>query len=162
MREQHRELHGELGTNLIRDAHTRTTSYGTGSNTLMICKPLAAEPGTARKYGNRSNRHRSNRHRAGPRRNRNDCLWPIHFELRIRRLHQMGTVWPRARPSQFPSHSPSFRRVHHQKASRCSLAHERRRTPLHTAHRPTNTLGKRAHQSRRPLIARCQQIRMQT
>ena len=40
MREQHRELHGELVTSLVRDAHTTPTSPRTGSNTLMICKPL--------------------------------------------------------------------------------------------------------------------------
>lgn len=39
MPEQHPELHGELGTDLVRDAHTTSTSHGTGSNTLMICKP---------------------------------------------------------------------------------------------------------------------------
>jgi len=43
MREQHRELHGELGTDLVRDTHTTSTSHGTGSNTLMICKPLGRD-----------------------------------------------------------------------------------------------------------------------
>ncbi|WP_419664866.1 helicase associated domain-containing protein [Streptomyces sp. 2-1] len=41
MWEQHRELHGELVTSLIRDAHTTPTSFRTGSNTLIPCKPLA-------------------------------------------------------------------------------------------------------------------------
>ena len=40
MREQHRELHSELATSLIRDAHTTATSFETGSNTLIPCKPL--------------------------------------------------------------------------------------------------------------------------
>ncbi|MFI1184619.1 hypothetical protein ACH4UT_34590, partial [Streptomyces sp. NPDC020799] len=34
--------HSELGTDLVRDAHTTPTSHGTGGNTLMICKPLVA------------------------------------------------------------------------------------------------------------------------
>lgn len=41
MREQHRELHGELVTSLIRDAHTTPASLRAGSNTLIPCKPLA-------------------------------------------------------------------------------------------------------------------------
>ncbi|MGW1171963.1 hypothetical protein, partial [Streptomyces sp. NPDC002550] len=34
--------HSEFGTNLVWDAHTTSTSLGTGSNTLMICKPLVS------------------------------------------------------------------------------------------------------------------------
>ncbi|RPK84534.1 hypothetical protein EES46_24045 [Streptomyces sp. ADI98-10] len=42
VRKQHRELHGKLITNLIRDAHTTPTSPSSESNTLMIGTPLVS------------------------------------------------------------------------------------------------------------------------
>lgn len=42
MREQHLEPHSELTTNLVGDAHTTTTSRISGSNTLILCEPLAS------------------------------------------------------------------------------------------------------------------------
>jgi hypothetical protein len=37
--EQHLEFHGELIPNLLRYAHTTSTSQTTGSNTLIFCEP---------------------------------------------------------------------------------------------------------------------------
>ncbi|MEE1766992.1 hypothetical protein PUR34_01885, partial [Streptomyces sp. JV185] len=41
VREQHRESHGELISSLLRYAHTTSTSQIHGSNTLILCEPLA-------------------------------------------------------------------------------------------------------------------------
>ncbi|GHI01719.1 hypothetical protein Scel_00400 [Streptomyces cellostaticus] len=44
MREQHSEPDNELTAELIGDAHITTTSRITGSNTLILCEPLASRP----------------------------------------------------------------------------------------------------------------------
>ncbi|MEU2264670.1 hypothetical protein ABZ557_31395 [Streptomyces sp. NPDC019645] len=54
MREQHRKLHGELCTALIRDSHTTPTIPEAGSNTLMICKPLVINEAIGIFAGNRT------------------------------------------------------------------------------------------------------------